>query len=126
MTTPDNSLPLAQRTRGWLGHLVALLHNRLSLLSVEVREELHRVGSLLVFGAAAVLALGAGMIFLAVFVTVLLWDTQRLLVLAVCATLFLTLGGIAAWQVSRLVRQGSRLGLASLAELAQDRDQLRS
>jgi uncharacterized membrane protein YqjE len=126
MSTPQASPSLANRTRGWLGTVVALAHNRLALLSVETREELHRLGSLLLFGAMAVLALGVGLIFLAVFITVLLWDSQRLLALAVCTAVFMTLGGVAAWQAYRLSRQGSRLWQASLDELAQDRERLQA
>ena len=123
---PDTSTPLARRTRAWLASVVALAHNRLALLSVEAREEVHRVTWLLLFGAAAVLAVGVGLVFLAVLITVLLWDTQRLLALGVCTAIFLTLGTVAAWQMLRLVRQGSRLGQASLAELSQDRERLLS
>jgi len=126
MSTPQAAPSLATRTRGWLGTMVALAHNRLVLFSVETREELHRLGSLLLFGAVAVLALGVGLIFLAVFITVLLWDTQRVLVLAVCTAVFMTLGSVAAWQAYRLSRQTSRLWQASLDELAQDRERLQA
>lgn len=126
MTTSQAALSLAARTRGWLGTAVTLAHNRLALLSIETREELHRLSSMLLFGLVAVLAFSAGLIFLAVLVTVLLWDTQRILALAVCTAVFMTLGGVAAWQVSRLLRQGSRLWQASLDELAQDRERLQA
>lgn len=124
MSTPQASSSLASRTRGWLGTALALAHNRLALFSVETREELHRLGSLLFFGAIAVLALGVGLVFFAVCITILLWDTQRILALAVCTATFMTLGCVAAWQTYRLLRQGSRLWQASLEELAQDRERL--
>jgi uncharacterized membrane protein YqjE len=103
-----------------------LLQVRLELLGVEAQEEVVRVVGLLLWGVAAALLLSLGLGFLAVFITVALWETQRLLALGVFATLFLTLGGIATWMAYQRVRRESTLFASSLAELRQDREQLRS
>ncbi|MDE2442329.1 MAG: phage holin family protein, partial [Betaproteobacteria bacterium] len=66
--------------KGLLGTSLTLLQTRLQLLATELEEERQRLLALLLWGAVAVLALGAGAIFLAIFLTVLLWDSQRLLV----------------------------------------------
>ena len=116
---------LAASLQGLAGTVLTLLQVRLELLSVEAQEEVVRVVGLLLFGALAVVLLALGLGFLAILLTVAWWETQRLLALAVFATLFLVLGGVAAWLAHLRVRRGSALFAASLAELRQDREQLR-
>jgi uncharacterized membrane protein YqjE len=48
--------------KGLLGTGVALLHNRLELLGVELAEERVRLFSMLAYGGAAFLCLAAGLI----------------------------------------------------------------
>jgi uncharacterized membrane protein YqjE len=115
---------LVASLKGLAGTVLTLLQVRLELLSVEAQGEVARVVGLLLFGLAALILLALGLGFLAIFITVALWDTQRLLALAVFATLFLSLGGVAAWLAYQRARRGSALFAASLAELRQDRDQL--
>ncbi|HWU84982.1 MAG TPA: phage holin family protein, partial [Rhodocyclaceae bacterium] len=111
--------------KGLLGTSLTLLQTRLQLLATELEEERQRLLALLLWGAVAVLALGAGAIFLAVFLTVLLWDSQRLLVLGIASALFLGGGGLAAWLAWRLGRMPSGLFADSLSELSRDRAALR-
>lgn len=121
--TPDQR-GLFASSKGLLGTGVKLLHNRLELLGVELAEERVRLISLLAYGAAAFLCIAAGLIFLAIFLTVLLWESHRLLALGVFSALFLGAGGVSlALAISR-ARAGSKLFSASLAELRKDRDVL--
>ena len=113
------------RLRGHLAAALGILQTRLELLATEVAEEKLRLGSLLGFAAAAFFFLGFGAVLLALFLTVLLWDSHRLLALGVFTALFLAFGLIAALAVARIGRQGSRLFAASIAELAQDREMIR-
>jgi len=119
-------LRLAASLKGLAGTVLTLLQVRLELLSVEAQEEVVRVVGLLLWGVVAVILLALGLGFLAILITVALWETQRLLALAVFATLFLSLGGVAAWQAYQRALRGSALFAGSLAELRQDREQLRS
>lgn len=111
-------------TRGLLGTGVTLLHNRLELLGVELAEERVRLVSLLAYGGAAFLCLAAGLIFLAIFLTVLLWESNRLLALGVFSALFLGAGVASVTLAMSLARSGSKLFSASLAELRRDREAL--
>jgi len=111
-------------TKGLLGTGVTLLHNRLELLGVELAEERVRLVSLLAYGAAAFLCIAAGLIFLAMFLTVLLWESNRLLALGVFSALFLGAGIASLMLAMSLARSGSKLFSASLAELRKDRDAL--
>ena len=106
--------------KGLLGTGVALLQNRLELLGVELAEERVRLFSVLAYGGAAFLCLAAGLVFLAVFLTVLMWDSNRLLALGVFSALFLGAGVVSLLVAMGLARSGSRLFSASLAELRKD------
>lgn len=106
--------------RGLIVTGVAVARTRAELLATELAEEKARLLGMLVWGAVALIFLAAGLVFLAVFLTVLLWDSHRLLALGVFAALFLGGGGLALAATLQLARSGSRLFSASLAELAQD------
>jgi uncharacterized membrane protein YqjE len=68
--------------------------------------------------------MSAGLVFLAVFLTVLLWDSHRLLALGVFSALFLGAGITTLLMAMNLARAGSTLFKGSLAELARDREAL--
>lgn len=107
--------------RGLSATAVALLRTRLELLGTELEEEKLRLLGLLAYAAVAFFFLGCGVVLLAIFLTVLWWDSNRLLAIGSVTTLFLCCGGAAAFQAQRLLRRKSGLFAASLAELAQDR-----
>jgi uncharacterized membrane protein YqjE len=64
-------------------------------------------------------------VFVALFVTIALWDTHRLAALGVAAALFIGLAVLGALSVRRLVGNRSTLFQSSIAELRQDSDALR-
>lgn len=111
--------------KGLATTVLELLQVRLELLSVEAQEEVLRIGALLVYGAMAVTLLGLGLCFLAMLLTVALWDSHRLLPLAVFAVLFLALGAVAAYQARQRVLSQSRLFSASVDEIQRDLEALR-
>lgn len=110
--------------RGFARTSVALLRTRLELLKVETQEEVGRVAGLLLWGMVAVLCGMLGLAFLAILLTVLLWDSQRLLALGIFAALFLGAAAIAGGMALRLARKGSLLFAASLGELKRDAEVL--
>ncbi|MDZ4251437.1 MAG: phage holin family protein [Sulfuritalea sp.] len=111
-------------SKGLLGSGIKLRHNRLELLGVELAEERLRLISLLAYGAAALLCIAAGLIFLAVLLTVVLWESHRLLALGVFSAFFLGAGGVSLALAMSRARAGSKLFSGSLAELRKDRDAL--
>ena len=116
---------LGSRLRNVVAGALGILQTRLELFATELQEEKLRLGSLLGYAAAAFFFLGFGAVMLALFLTVLLWDSHRLLALGVFTALFLAIGLIAALAAWRTTHQGSRLFAASIAELAQDRETIR-
>lgn len=111
---------LVAGVRGWLHDGVRLLRVRLELFGVEARDHALSVVELVTLAVATVLLLGLGLGFLAVLITVLLWDSHRTLALTLFTTLFLTLGTVALVAALRLIRRDHRWFEASLAELRQD------
>lgn len=105
--------------------LLALGRIRLELLAIEVQEEKDRIASLLLWAVLTALMAGFGAVFVALFVTVALWDTHRLAALGVAAALFIGLAGFGAWRLQRLVAGPSTLFQSSIAELRQDSAALR-
>ncbi|HEY3431340.1 MAG TPA: phage holin family protein [Rhodocyclaceae bacterium] len=112
--------------RNLLAHGLELAQVRLELLLTELEEEKTRLLKLLAYGAAALLLLMMGLVFLAVFITVLLWDEHRLLTLGLCSFFFLGTGLLALAGVSRLAHRDEKPLAASLNELAQDRSALQT
>ena len=114
---------LLQRS-GELRERLALLGVRLALLGVEAREHALDVAEGLAATVAAALLLVLGSGFLAVLLTVLLWESHRLLALALFSAVFLTLGVVALlWARRRLL--GIRWFAASMSELDRDVERLR-
>ncbi len=116
---------LASSVSGWLRDGVQLLRVRLELFSVEAREHALTTVELLLAGLAAVMMLSLGLGFLAVLLTVVLWDTShRVLALTIFTTLFLTLGAVACVMLNSRWRSTRRWFEASLGELRRDAERL--
>lgn len=121
MTSAPRHEGLFASLKGLLSTSLGLLQNRLELLGIELAEERGHLLTLLAFGAAAFICLGAGLVFLAVLITLLFWETHPFLVLGMFSSTFLIAGSIALRQALRHSRVGSKIFSASLAELRKDR-----
>lgn len=123
----DSASPgLFARLRGAAASGVAIVRTRLELLRLEAQAEAARLVELLVWSFAAVLCGVAAVVFLAVFVTVLLWESHRLLALGIASALFLSATAVSAVLAWRRLKQGSQLFAASLAELRADEAALKN
>jgi uncharacterized membrane protein YqjE len=105
--------------------LIALGRIRLELLAIELHEEKARVSELLLWSVLTALMVGFGAVFVAVLVTVALWDTHRVAALGASALLFIALAAVGAMRLRRLVSGGSTLFQSSIAELREDSAALR-
>lgn len=112
--------------RGLLATGLGLLRTRAELLIVEIEEEKLRLLATLLLGLLCCFFLGVGLLLLVVFLTVVFWETHRLLVLGLSCGLFLLLGGLALQALRRQLRRGSQLFRTSLQELQQDIEQLQT
>jgi len=106
------------------GTLLAIFQTRLQLLSNEMEEERLCIEQKLFYGSIALFFFGLTTILLTAFVVVVFWDSYRLPVLASFTVMYFA-AGLLAWNaLRRAAREKSKLFSASLAELADDRDQL--
>jgi uncharacterized membrane protein YqjE len=106
--------------------IVGIVHTRLELLSTDIAEEREHLITLLVLGLLALFCLGVGVVLLALLIVVVFWESNRLLALGGLTGLFLVTAMGLAWLAMHKARTRPRLFEASLAELAKDRQQLRS
>ena len=100
--------------------VVAIAHNRLSLLSTDLEIARERTVSVLIMVLVALFCLCFGALLLALFVVVIFWDTHRLLALGSVTGLFLLVGGVYLLRVIRALRRMPATFEASLTELAKD------
>ena len=126
MTPPPGNASTSARVRALLADVVELAQVRLELFTVEARQEASRLTSLAVMSALAVVFVSFGLIFLAVFITVLLWDSQRLLALGIFTALFLGGGLVLGLLAMQRARQAAHMFSATLDELRRDQERLRS
>lgn len=113
-------------TRQVLAALLEIGHTRLQLASVELEEERLRVAELLLYAAAALFFLGIGLVFAALLLVLLYWNSQRELVLGGVTAVFLVVGvGLAtAWR--RKAGHKPKLLAATIVELRRDGDALQA
>ncbi len=110
---------------GLLATAIGIGRTRLELLSVEIREELHRVAGLVVWGAVAVLAAGGGVLFAGLAVIFAFWDTHRILASVLVTASYFALAAAAGLVVRSRLRTRPPFLQATLRELASDEDELR-
>ena len=111
--------------RGLVVRLIELGQVRLQLASVEARAEAVRLGELVMYGLVAGVMLSLGLGFLAILLTVILWDNNRLLALGVFATVFLTLGVVFVLAARRRLNSSPPIWSATVEELERDKERLR-
>lgn len=123
MATGD-SPGLGARLSSLADGLLGVVQTRLSLLAVEVEEEGIRLGAVLFNLILAAFFIAFGFFALAIFLTILLWESHRVLVIGLCMLFFF---GMALWtgmNAQRRLKSGKRLFADSVAELQRDRDTL--
>jgi uncharacterized membrane protein YqjE len=130
MTVPQSGTEAApsflQSLRSGVAAVSSALHTRLQLFVTELEEERERLKQALALALLLFFGASLGFILLNVFLVAVFWQAGWVYAIGGLALLYLIIG-IAAWFALRkkyLTRSG--LFLATLAELAKDRDQLRS
>ena len=104
--------------------LAAMVHTRAELLALEFARERARIVRFLLLAIAAVFLLALGVLTATIFIIVLFWDSQRLVVIAFLALLYLGAGLAMVFAAKREVTRFVRPFASSLAELKKDGDEL--
>ena len=120
----SDSPGLMESLKQLVGTLLGIVQTRLELLSNEFEEERLRIRLMLLFGSIALFFFGLSIMLVTVLIVVIFWDSHRDLVLGGLAALFFITGIFLSNRLCGLAREKPRLFSASLAELADDRDQL--
>ena len=118
-------------TNGLLGSIkkllstaVGILETRLELLSTDIEIGRERMLAILVMTLLALFFISFGLLFLALLVVVIFWDSNRLIAISAAALLFLIIGLGLTGFVWHTLKTMPRFFEASLAELSKDRDHL--
>jgi len=120
-----SGLGLFDSVKAVLATIVAILHNRLELVSAELQEEVARLALLLLFGAVALFSAFLALAALGLVVLIAFWEEHRLLVAVLLAAWFLILALLAGYAARAQMAAKPRPFDASLNELAKDREQLK-
>jgi uncharacterized membrane protein YqjE len=105
---------------------MAVLHTRAELLTREIERERIRVTRLALFGLAALFFGALGVITLTILIIAAFWDSQRLVVIGFITLLYFGVAiGLAVFAKREAVA-GGRPFSATVEQLRQDRDALRS
>ncbi len=106
--------------------VVAIVYNRLHLLSADIEIARERVFSLLITVIVSLFLICFGVLLLSIFIVVIFWDTHRLLALGTVTGLFLGVGGLLLIRAMSAIKKMPATFEASLAELAKDHVRLTS
>lgn len=115
----SGGLPAAFRQLG--ASLIGIIHTRAELLLCEFERERMQVTRLLLLGVGALFFFALGMLTLTIFIIVLFWDSQRLLVIGALTVLYLIVGAGLAIVARNVAARGARPFATSVAELRKDR-----
>ena len=111
---------LLESARTMLADIISLGQTRFELFSVELREELARIATLLIGGLAALILAVLGVAFAAFALIVAVDPQYRLLTVCLVAVGFFAAAALLAWTVLRFARAKRRAFGATLAELRRD------
>ena len=104
--------------------LLSFTETRARLAATEIEEQAVRAVEILVWLAAALFLFGVTLLFLAIVILLLFWDSNRLLAAGLLAALFLGSGSAAALVARARMRERPKLLAATLAELELDRQRI--
>ena len=121
----DTKEPVSAPLRRLGVSLLTLGRIRLELFAIEAQEEKERIAGLLLWAVLAALLAGFGLLMALVLITVMLWDSYRLLALGLSTVVLIAAAVVAVAKVRKLIDQPASLFRSSIGELRADADALR-
>ena len=106
--------------------ILAVVHTRAELVALEFARERARLLRILLLAVAALFMLALGALTATIFIIVLFWDSQRLVVIGFLAVVYLAAGVAMAFAARREVARLTRPFASSLAALKKDGEELTS
>ena len=101
--------------------LISMAQTRLALLANEIEEDRLHMIRLLFLGLLIMFFFCLGIVLLTLLIIAIFWDTNRLLVIGLVATVYLGIAACLAAYAVFNAKHKPRLFAISLAELAKDR-----
>jgi len=123
---PQSTTGLFQSFSNFAATLLAIAHTRLQLLTTELQEEVRQVGGILLWAFIAAFTALLGLFLAALVFIFAFWDTHRIAASLVMIAVFVGLAVFAVLVLRKKLREKSPMLDDTLAELAKDRDNLRS
>ena len=123
---PQSASGLFQSLSNFAGTLIAIAHTRLELLTTELQEEVRQVGAILLWAFIAAFAAMMGLFLGALAVIFVFWDTYRIAASLAMIGMFVAMAIFAALVLRKKLRDKPPMLDDTLAELAKDRDNLKS
>ena len=123
---PQSTTGLFQSFSNFAATLIAIAHTRLQLLTTELQEEVRQVGGILLWAFIAAFTALLGLFLAALAFIFAFWDTHRIAASLVMIAVFVGLAIFAVLVLRKKLREKSPMLDDTLAELAKDRDNLRS
>lgn len=117
---------LLRSLRTLLATLLATVRTRGELLQVELEEEKLRVAGITAFAVAGAFFLALAVMVLTLFVILLYWESNRVLVTGLIALVYLICGVACMLVAHSRAKVKSKLFAASLAQLRKDGERLSS
>jgi uncharacterized membrane protein YqjE len=106
--------------------LLAMVHTRLELASVEMEEQSQRYLGYLLMALLALFLFGIALVLVALFVIILFWDSHRIAAVLGMAAVFGLAAVVLGMKVKRGFAQQAPLLSATLGELQKDIDFLKT
>lgn len=116
---------LLESVKSMVATLLQVLHTRLELVTTELQEEMHRVASILLWGAVAVFFGGLFVLMVAATIIIAAGEEHRLLAALLMTVIFLVVCVLGVVMVKARLRRRQRLLSSSLEELRRDRERLK-
>jgi uncharacterized membrane protein YqjE len=104
--------------------LLSFTETRARLAATEIEEQAIRLTEILILIAVALFFFGMALLFAAVLIVLVFWDSHRLLAAGLLAALFLGAGAAATLIARTRMRERPKFLAATLSELEQDRDRI--
>jgi uncharacterized membrane protein YqjE len=123
---PQSATGLFQSLSTFAATLIAIAHTRLQLLTTELQEEVRQVGAILLWAFIAAFTALLGLFLAALVFIFAFWDTHRIAASLAMIGMFVGMAIFAALVLRKKLRDKPPMLDDTLAELAKDRDYLRS
>jgi uncharacterized membrane protein YqjE len=104
--------------------LLSFAETRARIAATEFEEQVARLAEILLWASAALFFSAIALVFVAILIVLLFWDSNRLLAAGLLAGLFMGIAGASALVARARLRERPKFLAVTLAELKQDGERI--